>query len=168
MARVFLVEGPVGSGKSTFAVKLSQDHDALRFTLDDWMRTLFAPDRPDSEVIPWYLERKARCIEQIWKLTRDLLDAGHNAVLELGLIQTQARQDFYARVDAAGYALSVFVMDAPREIRRQRVMERNERKGATFSVEVPEAFFELASDMWQPPDDEESAERNIQWIATGQ
>jgi hypothetical protein len=29
---------------------------------------------------------------------------------------------------------------------------------------VPPAFFELASDMWQPPDERESRERAIQFL----
>ncbi len=166
MARIHLIEGPVGAGKSTFAASLSQRIGAPHINLDDWMTTLFRADRPASEVMPWYSERKERCIEQIWKLTCSLIACKVDTVLELGLIRRALREDFYRRVDDAGYPLSVYVLDAPREVRHQRVRERNRARAATFSMEVPDAIFELASDMWEPPHDEEVGFRNIQLIET--
>ena len=166
MAHIHLVEGPVGAGKSTFAAQLSQRHHAPRLILDDWMATLFRPDRPSTGVMEWYVARKHRCIEQIWKVTRGLMDVGSDAVLELGLIQQRDRQGLYERVDAAGYNLSVYVLDAPREVRRERVRERNQRKGETFSMEVQDSFFELDSDMWEPPDEVECSGRDVRFIST--
>jgi hypothetical protein len=49
----------------------------------------------------------------------------------------------------------------PREVRRERVMKRNRERGETFAQEVPLAFVELASDMWQAPDDHELRQRGI-------
>jgi predicted kinase len=166
MARIHLIEGPIGAGKSTFAASLSQRIGAPHINLDDWMTTLFRADRPASEVMPWYSERKERCIEQIWKLTCSLLACKVDTILELGLIRRALREDFYRRVDNAGYPLSVYVLDAPREVRHQRVRERNRARAATFFMEVPDAIFELASDMWEPPHDEEIGFRNIQLIET--
>jgi predicted kinase len=160
-----LVEGPVGSGKSTFASQLGQRHAAPRLILDDWMATLFRPDRPSIGVIEWYVERKDRCIEQIWTVTCQLMEAGTDAVLELGLIQQHSRQSLYDRVDAAGYGITIYVLDAPREIRRERVRRRNRQRGKTFSMEVPDHVFEMASDMWEPPDESESNGRDIRFIS---
>ena len=168
MSHIHLVEGPVGSGKSTFALQISTRHAAPRLILDNWMATLFSPDRPVVDAMEWYLERKDRCIEQIWKLCREIIDAGSHVVLELGLIREQDREQFYQRVDAAGYGLTIYVLDAPREVRRQRVIERNRTMDETFAMEVPEHIFELASNMWQPPDDVECDKRDIRFIPTSQ
>ncbi len=65
MARIHLIEGPVGAGKSTFAATLSERHAAPHLCLDGWMATLFGPDRPSAGVLDWYMERKDRCLEQI-------------------------------------------------------------------------------------------------------
>ena len=113
----------------------------------------------------WYVERKHRCIEQIWNLTCDLIDTGTNAILELGLVQSQDREDLYSRVDSSGYELKVYVLEASEDVRRQRVRDRNETKGETFKMEVPDEIFELASSMWQAPDDAECSERDIQFVA---
>jgi hypothetical protein len=69
-------------------------------------------------------------------------------------------------VDDAGLELTVYVLDAPREIRRARVLRRNAEKGETFSMEVPLPFFELASDRWEPPDEAEREARNLRFLDT--
>lgn len=161
MATIHLIEGPVGSGKSTFAFRLSRERGAPRLGLDDWMARLFRPDRPDEGLWPWYQERKDRCIDQIWVVVEELLDLDIDAVLELGLVQRAARQAFYERVDAAGHELRVYLLDAPREVRRERVQRRNAEQGATFSMVVNDEVFEQASDAWEAPDEQEIAERAI-------
>ncbi len=166
MATIHLVEGPVGAGKSTFAARLCADHAAPHLDLDEWMVTLFTPDRPSTGFVAWYSERKQRCVEQIWRVTCALMRAGTSAVLELGLVQRQAREEFYRRVDASGYELAVHVLDAPENVRRQRVRARNGGAGETFKMTVTDEVFEIASRAWEPPDDVECAERPIRLIST--
>jgi predicted kinase len=165
MARLHLVLGPVGAGKSTFAMQLSKRQGALRLTLDEWMATLFSPDRPEPGLVEWYTERADRCIDQIWKLASQLIGMGSDVVLEIGLIQQRDRLRFYERVDDAGYELTIYVLNLPRDVRRERVLERNQKRGDTFSSEVSPHIFELASDMWQPLDDAECRGRDVRLIA---
>ena len=66
MSTLHLIEGPVGAGKSTYAAQLGIATGAAHLNLDEWMVTLFRPDRPESDFLAWYGERKERCIEQIW------------------------------------------------------------------------------------------------------
>lgn len=160
-----LILGPVGAGKSTFARALGKKHRAVQLILDDWMAQLFGADeRPRAGRIEWYIERRDRCLEQIWKLTAALCEVGTPVVLELGLIRRAERDAFYRRVEDAGYELTVYLLDAPREVRRERVLRRNEERGETFAQVVPPEFFELASDMWEPPDDDEANARSIRYV----
>jgi len=164
---IHLIIGPVGAGKSTYATKLAAEHHAVRLTLDEWMAVLFGDDpRPSEGRLDWYVERTERCIEQIWRLTQQLVGVGTTVVLEIGLIRRDARQSFYGKVDAAALEHVVHVVDADREVRRARVEHRNRERGATFSIEVPPDFFELASDMWQPPDALERSDREHRDVAT--
>ncbi len=166
MAKIHLIEGPVGAGKSTFATRLGYEIAAPRFDLDEWMITLFRPDRPDTDFMLWYSERKWRCIEQIWRTTSELVGSGTDTVLELGLVQREDRAEFYNRVDVSDFELAVYVLDSPEEVRRQRVWDRNSRGGDTFKMEVPDEIFELANNAWQAPDELECYERDIQIIHT--
>jgi predicted kinase len=165
-ARIHLVLGAVGAGKSSYALRLADEQAAVRLTLDAWMATLFRPDRPDEGVIAWYAERSARCIAQMWALATEMIARRINVILEIGLLAQSERERFYARVNDAGIDLCIHLLDASREVRRARVAARNCDQGETFSMVVPPEIFELASDLWEPPDEAELAGRDVLVIHT--
>lgn len=165
MAKIYFIEGPVGAGKSTFATNLSQEKHAPHLNLDAWMTTLFRADRPSTNLVAWYTERKERCIAQIWETARKILDANCDVILELGLIQRENRYAMYKRVQECRYDSLVYVLDVPRDIRWDRVQKRNAEKGDTFSMEVSREVFEFASNMWEAPDPIEVNEQNIEFIS---
>ena len=90
-------------------------------------------------------------------------------VLEIGLLARAQRAAFYRRVaeGAPGAELVVHVLDGDRAVRRARVERRNRERGPTFSMEVPPAIFELASDLWEPPDAEEAETVDLRHVETG-
>jgi predicted kinase len=165
-ARVQLVIGPVGAGKSTFAERLARERSAVRLTLDEWMVTLFRPDRPEAGLVSWYRERAQRCIEQIWKVCLLLTARGDDVVLEIGLLRREERERFYERVSEQGLPLTIHVLDAARDVRRARVLQRNRDRGPTYSMDVPPEIFELASDLWQAPDSDECEGRDVRFLFT--
>ena len=166
MALIRLIEGPVGVGKSTLASQVCKDNKAPRLILDNWMATLFRPDRPSANIIEWYVERKSRCIDQIWKIACDILDTGSDVILELGLIQQSYREQFYDRVDDAGHSMKIYVLDASQEVRKKRVQQRNLIKGETYSMEVSDQIFNMASAMWEPIDESECRNYEVEFIST--
>lgn len=161
MPTVHLVEGPVGAGKSTYSTLLAQQINGVHIALDAWFVALFSPDRPETDIIPWYLERKDRLLDIIWIHSQRILATGTDVILELGLIQRQARTAFCHRVQSEGFEPLVHVLDAPLDIRRQRVQHRNIEKGATFSMIVSDHVFDIANKMWEAPDDMECAEYQV-------
>ena len=96
-----------------------------------------------------------------------MLSSGTSAVLELGLVQLADREDFYRRVDGTDYELRVYLIDAPLEVRRQRVRERNRQKSETYKMEVSDEVFDLANGFWQAPSETECRERNIELVSSG-
>lgn len=166
MGEMILLEGPVGAGKSSHAAKLMEHRRIPHLNLDDWFVTLYSPDRPAEGLMAWYAERKRRCTEQIWKVAGAVVASGADVILEIGLLTRAERATFYQRADEAGVELTVTVVMAPREVRRERVRQRNRERGATFRMEVPEAFFELANDRWEDPDALEIEERRIEVVNT--
>jgi len=166
MPKVHVIEGPVGAGKSTFAASLAPRTNGVHIALDEWFARLFSPDRPGGAIVPWYLERKERLLELIWDHSRRILVAGTDVILEIGLIQRQQRVQFCDRIRSDGFDLVLYILDEPRDMRRQRVQLRNTEKGSTFSMVVPDHVFEVASDMWEAPDDIERSEIAIEYVSS--
>lgn len=164
MPTVHLIEGPVGSGKSTFATALALRTNGIHIALDEWFANLFSPDRPSVDLVPWYIERKERLINLIWHHSQRLLASGNDVILELGLIQRASRIEFCHKVQDCGHTLVLHVLDAAIDIRRERVRKRNAEKGATFSMVAPDHIFEMANKLWEMPDEIECEEFKVQFI----
>ena len=161
MGKVHLILGPVGAGKTTFAMHLAQERHALFLNLDEWMSVLFRSDRPESGLWEWYRDRVNRCKQQIQHITESALLVGIEVILELGLVLRSDRDNFLSWLDSTDAEFKIYLLDAPRDVRRARVVKRNLEKGTTFSMEVPADIFELASDLWQPLAEEELDGRDV-------
>jgi predicted kinase len=119
------------------------------------MNTLFWPDCPEKNNLPWALERVARCEAQIAAVAIELARAGVNAVLDLGFTTRTQRLAWLERGRAAGIAVELHVLDVPAEVRWRRVRERNEGASATYTFAVTREMFDAMEAMWEPPDAEE-------------
>jgi predicted kinase len=75
-------------------------------------------------------------------------------LLEAGLVSAVDREAFYRRARAEDLRTIVYLVDAPRDVRRERVLRRNQVP-TEFTQIVPLAFFERASDAWEAPSDAE-------------
>lgn len=47
----------MGAGKPGFGATLAERRGVVRLCPDEWMMALFAPDRPASDLVPWYQAR---------------------------------------------------------------------------------------------------------------
>lgn len=166
MPQLHLIEGPVGAGKSTYASALANRTGGIPIALDAWFARLFSPDRPSGGSMPWYLERKDRLVDLIWAHSLEVLAANTDVILELGLVQRQPRTAFCLRARDQGFPPALHIVNAPRELRRERVRRRNVEQGPTFSMIVPDPLFDIASDLWEAPDEFECAEFAIEFIHT--
>lgn len=150
-----LIVGPVGAGKSTFARNTAARRNAIFLDLDAWMVRLYGKDvRPSENVVAWYLERRDRVRELLWDTTLEVVATGTDVLLEIGLVSLAERDAIYAKARDEDLALTVYWVDAPRDVRRERVLKRNASAGEHTQV-VPMEFFERASDAWEPPSNAE-------------
>jgi predicted kinase len=156
-----LLVGPVGAGKTTYGHARATRDGAVFLDLDVWMVRLFGGDRrPEDDVVAWYLERRERCRGLAWDVALDALRSGSDVVLEFGLLTAADRHEFYAKASSHDVRLRVYVVDAPRDVRRERVIKRNAAPGPHTQI-VPLEFFERASDMWQPPSESERSDHGL-------
>jgi predicted kinase len=154
-AILHVIFGPSGAGKSTYAHSLARREPAVHFAIDDWMARLFAADMPDPIEFTWVMERVERCEAQIWSVAAGVMAAGTSVVLDLGLTRKGDRARVAEIAQACELPLQFHFVTAPRDIRRERVLSRNEVKGETFSMVVTPQMFDFMEGIYEAPDADE-------------
>jgi len=158
---VYLIYGPTAAGKSTVARQLATRHNAVRFAIDEWMHTLFGPDAPANLDMGWVAPRVARCQARIWATCEHILASGRDVVLELGLLRRQDRARMQSMVEAAGHASALCFVDASLETRRQRVLQRNQEQGETYTFPITPAMFDGMEQIFERPDADEMGRSRV-------
>ena len=122
MPTVHLLCGLPASGKTTIARRLERDHQAVRFTLDEWMLTLFDDLTPyDDE----YGVRADRVKELIWRTAERVLGVGRDVVLDWSQWNSEAREAARRRAVSLGAEPLLHYIDAPMSVVEGRLAERN-------------------------------------------
>lgn len=150
-ATLNVVFGPCAAGKTTYAHALARREHAVPFVLDEWGARLFAADLHGPIEFPWMLERLARCNGLIWSTAEAVLAAGTGVVLDTGGMRRADRDRIREMAEARGLSLQWHFVDAPLEVRRARVAERNASRGATYAMEVTPEMFEMLESVYEPP-----------------
>ncbi len=157
-----LVCGPIGAGKTTYAMALAEQTRSIRFSEDEWLAKLFVPDaseglleQPMQVVGEWATERYLRCRSQIWLVCKQLLSNNISIVLD-GAAANQSQRDAI-RKKAIDHSVDfqLYYITAPSTVRHKRVFERNQHQGCTYSLEVTPAMFEHTENFFEPPIGEE-------------
>ncbi len=155
MARLILVCGPTGAGKTTYSIKLSDETGAIRFSIDRWMQTLFAKDMTSLDYA-WMMDRVERCYEQIWDVSSQILGRGGSVILDLGFTTRAQRAGFFDRAASLGLDPEVHYLDATRDVRKKRVEQRNREKNPQlYAFEVTDVMFNFMEPRFEAPDAEE-------------
>jgi predicted kinase len=146
LVTIHFVFGRVGAGKTTYARTLG----GVFFCLDEWMANLFTMDAPQPLTLEWMMPRVLRAERQIWAVAQQVVAAGVDVVMELGFFTREQRD----RARGLAPNARIHFVDAPAEVRRDRVRARN-RAGAT--IEVDDATFDWAERYFEPLGDDELA-----------
>ena len=154
-ATLHVIFGPSGAGKSTYARELARSEPAVHFAIDDWMARLFAADMPEPLEFEWMMARVERCEAQIWSVAAATMAAGTSVVLDLGLMRKSDRARVAEIAEAVELPLQFHFVTASAEMRRARVLERNEVRGETFALAVTPDMFDFIEGVYEAPDDQE-------------
>jgi predicted kinase len=154
-ATLNVIFGPCGAGKTTYAHTFARREKAVAFILDDWMARMFGPDMPDPIEYEWMLERVARCEAQIWSVAAAIIGSGGSVILDIGLMRRADRARIRKIAEATGLPLRFHFVDAPQEVRRERVAGRNVVRGENFAIEVSPDMFDFIEGVYEPPEPDE-------------
>ena len=117
-ARLILICGLPGSGKTTLAKQLALDLQAVRLCPDEWKHDL-AIDYYDEEM-------RVRLEARLWRLGQELLDLGQSVVLENGFWARAERDELRLAARALHVRVELHYLEVPVDELWRRLEIRNE------------------------------------------
>ena len=125
-ARLILICGLPGSGKTTLAKQLAPKVPAVRLSPDEWKHDLG---------IDYYDEQgRVQLENRLWRLGQELLTLGQSVILENGFWAREERDELRLGARTLGVAVELHYLDAPVEELWRRLELRNDE---TRPGEVP-------------------------------
>lgn len=152
---IHLIVGNTGSGKTTYSNDLKKEINAIVFSIDKWNNILFLKDKTDNDGLEWFLERIERAELLILNLVIQLENANIDSILDLGLSKFEHREKFREFAKTNGFDIKFHFLDIPKEIRKQRILNRNVTKGVTHEFDVTKENFEFMEAWFEKPTNSE-------------
>lgn len=152
---IHLIVGNTGSGKTTYSTELKRKTKGVIFSIDKWNKTLFISDKKPTDGLEWFLERIERAEKMIVDLVSQLENSKNDSILDLGFSKFEHREKFRKFANLNGYKLKTHFLDISKEIRLNRVMKRNIKKGENFEFEVSKEDFDFMENWFEKPSEQE-------------
>jgi predicted kinase len=117
-ARLILICGLPGSGKTTLAKEIAPKVPAVRLSPDEWKHDLG---------IDYYDEqRRVQLENRLWRLGQELLMLGQSVILENGFWTREERDELRRSARTLGVAVELHYLEAPLEELWRRLQLRND------------------------------------------
>jgi predicted kinase len=116
-ARLTIICGLPGSGKTTLARSLESRLNAVRFEPDEWM---------DALALDLYDEQRREKVEQLqWTFGQQLLSMGLTIIIEWGTWGRSERDALRLGARVLGAAVELHYLSAPVDVLLERLRRRN-------------------------------------------
>lgn len=121
-ARLLVTHGLSGSGKTTLSAELAEALAAVRVRSDLERKRLFRPETPPEEL--YSPEATARTYRRLADIAQDTLRSGWSVLVDAACLKRDQRAAFRRLAEACGVPLLVLSFQAPDEVLRQRITQR--------------------------------------------
>ena len=144
MAKVILVCGKIGSGKTTYAKALMEDHHAVLLSVDEVAIVLFGTETGKYHDL---------AVDQIKKVLFDksleFINSKINVILDWGFWTREDRQEAEEFYKEHGITYEWHYIDVPRDVMRRNLKKRNDEikagqiKFYYFEDELANRFWDM-------------------------
>ncbi|MGH2504788.1 MAG: AAA family ATPase [Ktedonobacterales bacterium] len=148
-ARLILMCGLPGAGKTTLALRLAEALPAVRLCPDEWLTTLGLDLRDDRT--------RDRLEAVFWRHAQELLRLGQSVILESGFWLRSDRDEKRLGARALGVAVELRYLTAPLDELHRRIQAREETSGEWHGASITRAELEQWSPYFAAPDADELA-----------
>lgn len=155
MNTVYMICGLPGAGKTTIAKRIETENRALRFSLDEWLITLFGRYEITPENHQSHVQRVLACRELIWTTSERALKLGVDVILDDGFFLKKHRAKYREMIERTGAKPKLYFVDIDAETLLGRLQNRNADlpvNNFAISSELMTYFFSL----FEPPTEEEN------------
>jgi predicted kinase len=150
MAKLYMIHGFLGAGKTTFAKQLEQAIPGIRFTHDEWMQRLYGVD-PHAQDFPIYYERVSQLIFSLWPRC---LQLKLNVILDLNFWTRKQRDETRNIAAQLGVEVCLYELKCSPETAWARIEKRNQQ--LEHNLYISKNTFDLLQSQFEPlAEDEE-------------
>ena len=147
-ARLILICGLPGSGKTTLARRLASEVPAVRFCTDEWKHDLG---------IDYYDEERGKRLEKrLWRLGQELLGLGQSVIFDNGFWAREEREELRLAARSLGVPVELHYLEAPVDELWRRLEIRNE-EGKPGTAPIKREDLEKWVQQFEAPDAAELA-----------
>ncbi|KLK91559.1 hypothetical protein AA309_19375 [Microvirga vignae] len=123
----------------------------IRFSIDEWMVTLFAADMSRPLEPSWIWERVGRCETMTSSMALQVVERGAPVILDLGFQRMEQRRTMAEHFRGKSFDVQLHWLDVDVEERWNRVSARNDQQGATYKLTVTKPMFDFIETRWEAP-----------------
>lgn len=146
MAKLYIIQGFLGAGKSTFSKKLASQTNSLILNPDEWTAKLFNKSEYEAN---WNL-CFSQTVQKLWKCAKKHLKNGQNIIFDMGFWDRNSRDEAKKFALENGAEFIHYYIYAPDKILKARI---SQRKGAIAENNLKN-FDKIKKNFTEPEQDE--------------
>ena len=145
---IYLICGTPGTGKTTYAKKLSKENDAVLYSLDDQMHERYGENHECDLSIREYATKYELLLTVI-----DHVKAGKNVILDYGFFKNKERKWYRELAARFGVGSELHFVTTEYDVQLGRVLKRNKEEKNVH--EIDKEILDYLLTLFEVPEDED-------------